>query len=86
VDKNPEAARKAVKSLRQGVKVLARQPDIGRPMADMPSEFREWLIDFGHSGYVVLYHFDGRQATSPCGIKARPISDNRQEDYRGGGS
>ena len=32
-------------------------------MADMPPEFREWLIDFGHSGYVVLYHFDGRQAT-----------------------
>jgi plasmid stabilization system protein ParE len=61
--KNPEAARKAVKSLRRGVKVLARQPEIGRPMVDMPPEFREWLIDFGHSGYVVLYHFDGRQAT-----------------------
>ena len=63
IDKNPEAARKAVKALRRGVKVLARQPEIGRPMADMPPEFREWPIDFGHSGYVVLYHFDGRQAT-----------------------
>ena len=63
VDKNPEAARKAVKSLRQGFKVLTRQAEIGRPMADMPPEFREWLIDFGHSGYVVLYHFDGRPTT-----------------------
>ena len=25
----------------------------------MDPEFREWSIDFGHSGYVVLYRFDG---------------------------
>ncbi|MGB5235360.1 MAG: hypothetical protein WBN85_09345 [Candidatus Macondimonas sp.] len=24
----------------------------------MEPEFREWLIDFGNSGYVALYHFD----------------------------
>ena len=25
----------------------------------MDPEFREWLIDFGDSGYAILYRFDG---------------------------
>lgn len=25
----------------------------------MAIEFREWLIGFGNSGYIVLYRFDG---------------------------
>jgi hypothetical protein len=25
----------------------------------MPSEFREWLIQFGDGGYVALYRYDG---------------------------
>ncbi|MEZ0472915.1 hypothetical protein [Luteimonas salinilitoris] len=25
----------------------------------MATEFREWLIGFGNSGYVALYRFDG---------------------------
>jgi len=28
----------------------------------MDPEYREWLIDFGNSGYIVLYHFDGQTA------------------------
>ena len=31
-------------------------------MPEMAPEFREWVIDFGHSGYVVVYRFDGQQA------------------------
>ena len=57
--KNPDAARRAVKVLRAGVKILAHQPGIGRPVEDMDPEFREWLIDFGDSGYAILYRFDG---------------------------
>lgn len=56
---NPEAARRAVKAIRAGVKILAHQPNIGRPVADVDPEFREWSIDFGDSGYVTLYRFDG---------------------------
>lgn len=51
-----------MQAIRQGVKVLARQPGIGRPAQDMEPEFREWLIDFGDSGYVVMYRFDGKTA------------------------
>jgi plasmid stabilization system protein ParE len=53
------AAQRAVKAIRAGVRILVHQPHIGRPVEDMEPEFREWLIDFGNSGYVALYRFDG---------------------------
>ncbi len=56
--KNMDAARRAIKTLRQGVKVLGHQPGIGRPIEDMPDEFREWMIDFGDSGYVTRYRIE----------------------------
>lgn len=56
---NADAARRAVKAIRAGVTILARQPRVGRPVDDMPSEFRDWLIEFGDSGYVVRYRMDG---------------------------
>jgi plasmid stabilization system protein ParE len=56
--KNMDAAQRAVQAIRQGVKVLGLQPGIGRPIEDMPDEFREWLIDFGDSGYVARYRVD----------------------------
>ncbi len=56
--KNIDAAKRAVKAIRQGVKVLGQQPSIGRPIEDMPDEFREWVIDFGDSGYVARYRLD----------------------------
>ena len=56
--KNVDAAKRAVKAIRQGLKVLGQQPAVGRPIEDMPTEFREWIIDFGDSGYVVRYRID----------------------------
>ena len=55
--KNIDAAKRAVKEIRKGVKVLALQPGIGRPMEDMEPEYREWMINFGDSGYIVLYRY-----------------------------
>lgn len=57
--KNIDAAKRAIKTVRQAVKVLGHQAGIGRPVDDMPEDFREWLIDFGDSGYVARYRFDG---------------------------
>jgi plasmid stabilization system protein ParE len=62
VGKNPHAATRAVKAIREGVQILARHPEIGRPAEDMEPEYREWLIDFGDSGYIALYHYDGETA------------------------
>ena len=56
--RNPDAARKATSAIRQGVAVLARQPGVGRPVEAMDVEFRDWIIDFGESGYVVRYRVD----------------------------
>jgi hypothetical protein len=32
--------------------VLGLQPKLGRPIEDMPDEFRQWIIGSGDSGYV----------------------------------
>ena len=54
--KNMAAATRAAKAIREGMKIIAKQPGIGRPVEDMEPHYREWLIDFGDSGYVALYH------------------------------
>ena len=59
--KSRNAAMRAVKAMRQGVKALAKHPEIGRPVDELPPEFREWVIDFGHGAYVALYHYDGKE-------------------------
>jgi plasmid stabilization system protein ParE len=61
--KNPDAARRAVHTVRQGSRTLASRPEIGRPLDETPAEFREWFIPFGQSGYLTLYHYDGATVT-----------------------
>ena len=61
-DKNIDVAKRAVQAIRQEINIIAQQPEIGRPVENMEPEFREWVIDFGESGYVVLYRFNGRDA------------------------
>lgn len=56
--KSPDAAKRAVKAIRQGVQILKHQAGVGRHIDDMPEQFREWLIDFGDSGYVTRYRID----------------------------
>ncbi|NLQ16606.1 type II toxin-antitoxin system RelE/ParE family toxin [Marinomonas sp. M1K-6] len=63
VQKDEDAAQRAIKTIRAGVKILAHQSKAGRPVEDMDTAFREWLIDFGTSGYIVLYQFDGETTT-----------------------
>ncbi|MGN6207985.1 type II toxin-antitoxin system RelE/ParE family toxin [Asticcacaulis sp.] len=52
---NPDAARRAVASIRQGVRILASHPEAGRHPDDLPEDVREWPVPFGQSGYVVAY-------------------------------
>lgn len=56
-----EAAIRAIKSIRQGVKLLEQHPGAGRPAAGLPPEFREWPVDFGTNGYVALYRVAGQR-------------------------
>ena len=52
--KSAEAAQRGC-SDPSGVTILGAHPRLGRTIEDLPEAFREWLIDFGDSGYVVRY-------------------------------
>ena len=60
-DKDQAAAERAVGIIRDGLKLIARQPEAGRPVEEMPPEFRQWPIGFGGGGYLALYRYDGRK-------------------------
>ena len=59
--KSADAASRAVKAIRQGVKALSKHPEIGRPVEEMLPDYREWVIEFGSGAYVALYHYDGKE-------------------------
>jgi plasmid stabilization system protein ParE len=62
-EKNVVAAKRAVKAIREGVKILVVHPQVGKVVEDMDTVFRDWPVDFGDSGYVVRYRFDGESVT-----------------------
>ena len=55
--KNPHAAIRASQAIEHSISLLTKEPEIGRPLADLP-ELRELIIPFGESGYVALYHYE----------------------------
>ena len=61
--KSPIAAKKAGEVIVKAMQLLGLQPQLGRPIEDMPEEFREWVIDFGDSGYVARYRIDSDAVT-----------------------
>jgi len=56
--KNREAALRAQATIRQDIKILAKHPEIGRPIEGLPPNIRELVIQFGQHGYVARYQFD----------------------------
>lgn len=60
--RDPEAAARAAGAILRGVGALKEQPAIGRPVDDLPEEYRDWFIEFGTSGYVARYRLDGEVA------------------------
>lgn len=57
--KSPAAADKAASAIIHGIQELGKFPTIGRPIEDLAEEYRDWLIDFGDSGYIARYRQDG---------------------------
>ena len=43
--KDAAAAHRAIKAIRAGVKILAHQPEAGRPIEDMDPAFREFTVE-----------------------------------------
>jgi plasmid stabilization system protein ParE len=59
--KSRDAAQRAIQAIRQGVNLLGKHPEMGRPVEELPTEFREWVIEFGSGAYLALYHYDGKE-------------------------
>jgi len=57
--KSPDAAKRAAAAIKKAVQAFGQQPQIGRPADNLEPEYRELLIDFGDSGYIALYLYDG---------------------------
>ena len=60
---DPVAAKRASERIRNSLQVLGHQPHIGRPIEELPDEFREWVIEFGDNGYLVRYRIDADSVT-----------------------
>ena len=61
--KDVNAARLAARTIREAVKVLGTHSRLGRMIEDLPEQYREWVIDFGDSGYVAIYRIDNDALT-----------------------
>jgi hypothetical protein len=48
---------------RVGVDALVQQPQAGRPVDELESEFCEWLIEFGEGRYAARYRADDDSVT-----------------------
>lgn len=57
IEKNPQASRRAGQAIERQFALLEMNPDIGRPLDDLP-ELRELVVAFGDSGYVALYRHE----------------------------
>lgn len=61
--RNSAAAKRAAVAITKAVQLLGQHPQVGRPAEEMDIEFRELLIDFGDSGYIALYRYEGDLVT-----------------------
>lgn len=57
--KSASAARRAGEAILTGIEALETFPNMGRLVDGMPEDYREWLIEFGESGYVARYRLQG---------------------------
>lgn len=55
--KNPDAAARAITTIRNRVRLLSQFPKLGKVDSDYPI-YRELFITFGAAGYVARYYFD----------------------------
>lgn len=53
---SPQTKDKLIDCLILGIRQLATSPQLGRPAAR--KGFRELIIPFGRSAYIILYHFN----------------------------
>ncbi|MEI9905971.1 MAG: type II toxin-antitoxin system RelE/ParE family toxin [Asticcacaulis sp.] len=60
-EKSPLTARRAVQAILQKIETLVSFPGVGRP--SRLRGYRELVVDFGDSGYIVRYLYNANQDT-----------------------
>ena len=58
-EKNEDAAKAALITIREKALLLEQFPNAGRPAEDFEPEYRELLIPFGGAGYILIYEVIG---------------------------
>lgn len=77
LEKDANAAKRAMLAIREALSQLRHSPLIGRPVEER-AELRELVIDFGTRGYLAMYRFEpGLDAVTILAIKHQ-----REVDYR----
>lgn len=74
LETNPDAVPHAIATVRRELRLLSRNPRLGRRVEEIPDS-REWIISFGKAAYVVLYtiHDDA--------ITVRAIRHSKEAGY-----
>jgi plasmid stabilization system protein ParE len=76
LDKDIDAAKRAVLAIREALMPLQYAPVIGRPVEDH-DHLRELVIDFGASGFLALYRLEPNLDA----VTILAIKHQREEDY-----
>ena len=59
VKTNPDAASRAIGTIRKSFERLEKFPQGGRPARKEDARIRDWIIPFGKSGYIARYLYEG---------------------------
>jgi plasmid stabilization system protein ParE len=71
---SPSAAERMYAEIQRAVRILQDFPNIGRLAPDVGAEYRELMVPFSSSGYVVLYFVQDA-------VLITRVRHQREEDY-----
>lgn len=77
LEKDANAAKRAMLAIREAFMPLKNSPMIGRPVEDRVG-LRELVIDFGASGYLAMYRFEPPLDA----VTILAIKHQREDDYK----
>lgn len=77
LEKDSNAAKRAVLAIREALTPLKNSHMIGRPVEGY-DDLRELVIDFGATGYLALYRFE----PSLDAVTILAIKHQREDDYK----
>jgi plasmid stabilization system protein ParE len=77
LEKDANAAKRALLVIRDALMPLKHSPLIGRPVEDR-EDLRELVIDFGTTGYLAMYLFEANLDA----VTVLALKHQREDDYK----